>query len=67
MSTQIELKEAFNKLKFIECSLKNKNDWFEILDPTWDFDQYDYRIPNRAYSKSSSDLMTDQTNRLTKL
>jgi hypothetical protein len=65
MASEIELKAAFSKLKFIECSEKGQNHWFEVLDPTWDFNNYDYRIPS-SYSKSTSDMMSDQINRLTK-
>jgi len=66
MATELEIKLAFSKLKFIECSIKDQNHWFEVLDPTWDFEKYDYRIPS-SYSKLSSDMMSDQINHLTKL
>lgn len=64
MASEIQLKEAFNKLKFIECSIKGQNHWFEVLDPTWDFEKYDYRIPS-SYSKAISSMMDDQIKRLT--
>ena len=47
----------FNQHKFCECSFKDANHWYEVLDPRWNWDKFDYRIPCYDQSKSVDDAM----------
>lgn len=60
---QQQAKEWFNEHKFILCSFKHKNDFYEVLDiSNWEWDKFDYLIPNYNDSKSWKDDMDNNSN-----
>ena len=46
------VEEDFKKRGFTESTFKDKDEWSEVLDPSWDWDTFEYRIPQYEKSKS---------------
>lgn len=63
-SYRTEVESWYKEHKFIHCSTKDANHWYEILDPNWDWIKFDYRIPPYDNSKSLDDVMVDNHSKL---
>jgi predicted fused transcriptional regulator/phosphomethylpyrimidine kinase len=58
---QQSVMDDFEKRGFTLSSFKGKNNWQEVLDPEWDWNTFDYKIPNYDNSKSIDDVITHDT------
>lgn len=54
----------FHEHKFIQCSFKDKDHWYEVLDPEWNWKDFDYRIPPYDKSKSLDAAMDENHKKL---
>lgn len=61
--TQDEYRQSvvtdFKTRGFTESSFKGSDHWTEVLDPSWNWDKFDYRVPNYDKSKSSGEIINN--------